>query len=145
MRPFQPGDSNMLDLAIGSTWRNRCGQFVTVEYKASQRYWYMRHESSDGSGYMVDLSGRCSNHHRPDLSLMERAPRVYLAAPADVAHDAREMYRKRGCWVIGSMPNTRDSLRALLACEMIVLLPGYDAMLELHVAQALGMAVVWPE
>lgn len=139
----------MLDLAIGSTWRNRCGQFVTVEYKASQRYWYMRHESSDGSGYMVDLSGRCSNLHRPDLSLMERAPRVYLAinagCSANMDHDAREMYRKRGCWVIGSMPDIRDSLRALLTCEMIVLLLGYDAILELHVAQALGMAVVWPE
>lgn len=136
----------MLDLAIGSTWRNRCGQFVTVDAKVSQRSWYMRHESpNEISGYLVDATGHSTRTNRPDLSLMERAPRVYLAAPADVAHDTCEMYRKRGCWVIGSIPDIRDSLRALLTCEMIVLLPGYDAMLELHVAQALGMAVVWPE
>lgn len=143
-----------LNLQPGQTYRNRSGAFVTVEYKASNRSWYMRHESNhDLTGYLVDDTGKPTMRNRPDLALMERAERVYISIHEGVsaakAQAAVDHYRKRGCWVTGtSVEGPQQALRNLIDCETLVLLPDYILRefpnVELHVAKALHMSIVYP-
>ena len=142
-------------LEPGQTWRNRAGAFVTVEYKASQRSWYMRHETNhELTGYLVDAKGQPTMREQPELALMERAERVYISVHPSItdrsAEAAREHYRKRGCWVTSTSPeDQRESLRELLGCEIFVLMPGYInydfSDVELGIAEALHMTIVYPE
>lgn len=144
-----------LNLQPGQTWRNRSGAFVTVEYKASERSWYLRHESdNEHPGYLVDAMGKPIRGGRSDLALVERAERVYISVhggvKATAAQAARDYYRKRGCWVTGtSVEGPQQSLRSLIECETLVLLNGFTKRdfphVEKRVAESLSMTVIYPE
>lgn len=95
-------------------------------------------------------------------------PKIYIAGPMTghpelnfpAFHAAAADYRARGAFVINPAEINADptaewadcmraDIAALVTCDTIVLLDGYEkskgATLELTIAQALGMTVVWPE
>jgi hypothetical protein len=99
--------------------------------------------------------------------MSDKPMRVYIAGPigsvpmetARIPFDAAEAdYIKRGCIVLNPCNLVpagtpygecmRIDLAALLTCDMIVMLPGWQnskgAKMEWEVASICGLAVVWP-
>lgn len=140
---------------------------VGQSYKLDDRVVFVEHLTECGRFARVgDGSGGNKLAHIDTLG--SRVPRVYIAGPMTglpelnfpAFHAAAADYRKRGCHVenpaeINPDPSMEwaDAMRAdiprLLTCDTIVLLPGWGnsrgALLELHIAREVGMAITWAD
>ncbi len=150
-------------LAVGQTWRTNDGKLVTVETMRTSGRAYVVSEYHPSIGYSVSKLGTpitLTDAH----ALKDRVTRVYIAGTA-MAGDGRdanlaaEIFRGRGCFVINPaeiplvvatswVEQVRRDIPAMLSCEMIALLPGWEnskrAKLERLITIELGMSVVYP-
>ncbi len=152
-----------MELKQGQTWENRAGhrvQVITVHANGNALV---------GAGqqvYSVKPDGLSLIRHEV-YDLVRQVERVYIAGPMTGLPDlnfpafanAAADYRSRGCHVenpaeINPDPTMpweecmRRDIPCMLTCDTIIMLPGWrksrGANIELNLAVAVGMAVVYP-
>lgn len=161
-------NESMITIRIGQTWRTKDGTHVDIISKTGDRFMV----GKDRWQYAVDADGRTifqsamRRNEAGDLDV--RMPRVYVAGPMTgiealnfpAFHARTKLLRDRGAHVenpaeINPDPHMdwheamRRDIPRLLTCDTIDLLPGWEksrgATLEYHIAQQLGMTIIYPE
>jgi hypothetical protein len=149
------------------SWRMRNGQLATI--KTSNCLGIVVDIEGVSGICALDSNGRVFvGNQKSDYDLLEQVRRIYIAGPMTglpqlnfpAFHAEAAKYRAKGCFVVNPAeingdPKMKweDAMRAdiplLLTCDTIAVLAGYTlsrgARLELEIAHALGMEVIWPK
>lgn len=157
-----------MNLHVNQTWLTKLGVHVHIFAVNAGRFMVSPNEKDPTSfAYAVGANGR-TIFNDPNGDLVSRVQRIYVAGPMTgipelnfpLFNRVSADLRQRGAHVenpaeINPDPNAdwydamRRDIPRLLTCDTIALLPGWEksrgASLEYHIAQSLGMSIVYLE